>query len=137
MPASSSIPQHVAAAFDDFPSASRKTLLDVRNIILEVAHTDPRIGPLKEDLRWGEPAYLTVKPNTGSTIRLGLIKPTNTPAILFNCKTSLVENFRDQFGDELTYSKNRAVLIDQDITLISEQLKICIASALKYHLRRK
>jgi hypothetical protein len=129
------MPAPVLQAFRQVPTPMRATLLEVRRLIFDVANDDPRIGPLEEALRWGEPAYLTQKNKTGSTIRLGVEKASGKPALFFNCQTTLVEDFRTQFGGALTYSKNRAVLIDKDTSECADALKICITAALTYHLR--
>lgn len=129
------IPTEVSAVFDQMPKEARDTLLKVRNFILEVAQDNPHIGPVEETLRWGEPAYITVNKKTGSTLRLGVERASGHPALFFNCKTKLVEQFRQQFGDDLRYSKNRAVLIDTDVDGIAQELQTCIAAALSYHLR--
>lgn len=130
------IPAQVLSAFQRISPEHRKTLLDMRALIFEVAQADPRIGTLEEGLRWGEPAYLTTETKTGSTIRLGVEKTSGMPALFFNCNTTLVEGFRQQFGSSLRYSKNRAVLAGGDDSEIRNALKMCIASALTYHLRK-
>lgn len=124
----------VAAAFDRMDPAHRAALHQVRALIFEVAQADPRIGEIEEALRWGEPAYLTRRGKTGSTIRLAVEKGSGQPALFFNCKTTLVEGFRQQFATRLRYVKNRAVLLDGDIAEDAEGLKSCIAAALTYHL---
>ena len=126
------VPTDVAAAFDALPEAPRRALMDVREMIFEVAANDDRIGPLEEALRWGEPAYLTAKKKTGSTLRLGVEKASGRPAIFFNCNTTLVEEFRQKFDKTLSYSKNRAVHVDG---AGQEALRDCITAALTYHLR--
>ena len=129
------IPTQVLQTFQQVPSTHRKTLLDVRELIFEVAQDDPRIGVIEETLRWGEPAYVTSQNKTGSTMRLGIEKGSGMPALFFNCKTTLVEEFRQQFGGALRYAKNRAVILDNEDGQDTAALKICIAAALKYHLR--
>lgn len=130
-----SIPTGVLQVFQQIPTKPREALLDARDLIFEVAGGDPRIGTVEEDLRWGEPAYITSQMKSGSTIRLGIEKGSGMPAIFFNCKTSLVEEFRQQFGGLLRYSKNRAVILDNADHQQTAALKICIAAALTYHLR--
>lgn len=129
------IPPEVQAPFDRIAPAPRKTLLDIREMVFDVAQQDPCIGPLDEGLRWGEPAYLTTKTKTGSTVRLGIEKTTQTPAVFFNCQTTLVEGFRAQFGNTLRYSKNRAVLIRDLEGDERPALRLCLHAALTYHLR--
>lgn len=130
------LPANVSPAFQLFPPEHRNTLLEIRELIFEVASTDPRIGDLLEELRWGEPAYITARKKTGSTIRLGIEKASGVPALFYICNTNLVEDFRNQFGELLTYSKNRAVLIDRNDSQHKSALGMCIASALTYHLRK-
>lgn len=124
----------VLRAFQQVEPADRQILLDVRELIFEVAASDPRIDEIEETLRWGEPAYVTTKHKTGSTIRLGIEKGSGRPALFFNCKTTLVEEFRQKFGAELSYSKNRAILLDSELTELEPALNHCIAAALTYHL---
>ncbi len=128
------IPAPVLQVFQGIAPVDRQTLLDTRDLIFEVAASDPRIGQIEETLRWGEPAYVTTKGKTGSTIRLSIEKSSGKPALFFNCKTTLVEEFRQHFGGALRYSKNRAVLLDGDMRALSPALKSCIAAALTYHL---
>lgn len=129
------IAKPVQTAFEDLAPEHRETLLYLRELIFEVAASDPRIGPIEETLRWGEPAYITVNARTGSTIRLSIEKASGQPALFFNCKTTLVEDFRQMFGTSLQYSKNRAVIVDKEHDNHTAALKICITAALTYHLR--
>ena len=129
------IPLEVMAVFQRHAPEHRAALFEARALILDVADKDPRIGPLEEALRWGEPAYIT-KAKTGSTIRLGIEKKSGRPALFFNCNTTLVEEFRQQFGDVLGFSKNRAILIGAE-TFPKDAIQLCIASALTYHIRKK
>ncbi len=130
------IPGAVAAAFEALPDPTRTSLLRIRRLIFQVAKTTPGVGPLTETLKWGEPAYLTAASRSGSTIRLGVLRsPENTAAILFNCRTTLVETFRAQFSEALVYQGNRAILISESEPLPKPILAICLAMALTYHLR--
>lgn len=129
------IPPSVLSVFQEFALTHRNTLMEIRNLIFEVAETSPQIGQIEETLRWGVPAYLTQRPKTGSTIRLGIEKSTGLPAIFFNCRTTLVQEFRDQFGSALRYSKNRAILLETKEAHLIPGLRTCIKSALTYHLQ--
>ena len=82
-----SIPTPVLEVFQSIDANHRETLLDVRELIFDVVAGDFRIGLIEETLRWGEPAYVTTKNKTGSTIRLNIEKNTGMPALFFNCKT--------------------------------------------------
>jgi hypothetical protein len=129
------MPPHVVAAFRVFPGPVRERLEKVRALIFSVACRNPNIGPLTETLKWGEPAYLTEATGSGSTSRLGWPKPRpNHAAIYFNCKTTLVPTFRDNFPNAFEYSGNRAILLAVDEPVDEDALSFCIGMALKYHM---
>ncbi len=135
-PALPVIPTEVASAFAAFPEPVRAQLLEVRRLIFAKAAEIGGVDPLTETLKWGEPAYLTETTHSGSTIRLGLSKsPESMGAVLFNCRTTLVESFRAQFPEAFVFQGNRAILLDPSAPLPTEQLSMCLAMALTYHRR--
>lgn len=130
------IPVDVALAFAAFPEPVRMQLLEVRRLIFATACKTAGVGPLTETLKWGEPAYLTQVMGSGSTVRLGLLKSAGgSGAVLFNCRTTLVETFRAQFPEVFFYQGYRAILLDPSVFLPAEQLATCLAMALTYHGR--
>ncbi|MFG1304751.1 DUF1801 domain-containing protein [Xanthobacter autotrophicus] len=136
-PATPALPADVAAAFAVFPEPIRLRLLEARRLIFATAAGTAGVGPLTETLKWGEPAYLTEATGSGSTIRLGRPKsPQGMGAVLFNCRTTLVGTFRDQFPETFTFQGNRAILIDPSAPLPAGPLAICLAMALTYHRHR-
>ena len=56
--------------------------------------------------------------------------------MLFNCRTTLVDDFRDRFPDAFVYEKNRAILLDASKPLPEAPLSACLGMALTYHRRR-
>jgi Domain of unknown function (DU1801) len=131
------IPADVTAAFSVFPDRVRARLLEVRDLIFETAAGAKGVGPLTETLKWGEPAYLTAATGSGSTIRLGWFRSSERDcAVLFNCRTTLVDDFRSRFPDVFVYEKNRAILLDVSKPLPEIPLSACLAMALIYHRRR-
>jgi hypothetical protein len=134
---STPMPADVAAAFSAFPERVRARLLEVRNLIFETAAASESVGPLTETLKWGEPAYLTEATRIGTTIRLGWVRSSERKcAVLFNCRTTLVDDFREQFPDVFAYEKNRAILLDATKPLPRVPLSTCLGMALTYHRRR-
>jgi hypothetical protein len=128
----------VSRAFDAFPAPIRRRLLDVRKLIFAAAKTDDAVGRLTETLKWGEPAYLTEQSGSGSTIRLGRVKGSDDhAAVLFNCKTTLIESFRERFPDAFEYRQNRALLLKVTGALPKQPLVVCLSLALTYHLGRR
>ncbi|MCC7125762.1 MAG: DUF1801 domain-containing protein [Acidobacteria bacterium] len=131
------MPADVAAIFAAYPAPVRALLLDVRRLIFATAATTDGVGPLTETLKWGEPAYLAEASGSGSTIRLGRLKAIDgVGAVLFNCRTTLVESFRSRFPKTFRYQDNRAIVIDPATPFPERELAICIAMALTYHRRR-
>lgn len=132
------MPADVAAAFDAFPAAIGRRLRGIRGLIFKTAARLDGVGPLTETLKWGEPAYLTEASGSGTTIRLGWLRPSESHcAVLFNCKTTLVESMRERFPDEFVYRKNRAVLLDMSRPVPETPLSICLGMALTYKARRR
>ncbi len=128
----------VAPAFDAFPPAPRKRLLAIRTLIHSVAAATEGVGEIEETLKWGEPAYLTTRSRSGSTIRLGC--PKSQPghcAVYFNCNTTLVDTFRSLFPDELQFEGNRAIVFAPGERIDKQALALCIKAALTYHRDRR
>lgn len=123
----------VAAAFAAFPPGERAVLLRIRRLLFERAAAEA-VGPLTETLKWGEPAYLTAASRSGSTVRLGL--PRRAPghcAVFVNCRTDLLDRFRQFFAAELTFEGDRAILLDPRQPLPEGALGACLGMALTYH----
>ncbi|MFK4510143.1 hypothetical protein IQ17_02985 [Bradyrhizobium daqingense] len=127
----------VRRAFDAFPVPMRKRLLQVRDLIFATASAHDGVGRLSETLKWGEPAYLTEETGSGSTIRLGRLKDSDHAAILFNCKTTLVDTFRERFPEQFEYRQTRALLLPVAGKLPTRELSVCLSLALTYHLDRR
>ncbi len=121
---------NVSEIFDSYPIPLRDSLLNLRQLIIDTV-TEIGINDLQEALKWGEPSYLTAK---GSTIRVAW--RTSNPsqyAIFFNCKTSLVETFREIYHDTFSFEGNRAIVFEKDDVLPIDALKHCIELSLRYH----
>lgn len=131
------LPREVSRVFDAFPAPIGKRLLQVRDLIFATAAAHDNVGRLTETLKWGEPAYLTDETGSGSTIRLGRLKDSDHAAILFNCKTTLVDTFRERFPDQFEYRQTRALLLPVAGRLPKQELSVCLSLALTYHLDRR
>ena len=123
------------AAFLAFPTDIQPKLMALRELIFETAAATEGVGEIEETLKWGEPAYVTRKPKSGSTVRLGWKKKNPSQyAMYFICNTNLIDRFRGRFPDELHFEKNRAILFEQDEDVPVDAVRACIAAALTYHL---
>ena len=128
---------NVDAVFDACPKPARAKLLALRRLIFDTAKATKGVGAIEEALKWGQPSYLTTETGSGSTVRIDRVKSDeNQIAVFFHCQTDLVETFRDLYP-ELSYSGNRAILLDADKKLPEAELRHCVGLALTYHLRKR
>jgi hypothetical protein len=120
----------VASTYDNYPDRMSDKLLTLRQLIFEVA-SEIGIEELEETLKWGEPSYLT---KHGSTLRLAWRKSSPQQyGIFFNCKTSLVETFKEVYPDQFKYEANRAIVFEATDIIPVDALKHCIELSLTYH----
>ena len=54
-------------------------------------------------------------------------------AMYFNCNTSLVDTFKEVYGDTFKFAGNRAIVFNETDELPVNELKHCISLALTYH----
>ncbi len=126
----------VKKVLNSYPPIMREKLLALRDLIYQTAATTSGVGPLEEALKWGEPAYLTSKSKSGSTIRIAWknSRPSEY-AMYFNCQTNLIETFRTLFPDEFRFEGNRSIIFHQEDAVPLDSLGFCIAATLTYHLK--
>ncbi len=128
----------VARVFENYPDVPRAKLLALRQLIYDTASATEGVGPITETLKWGEPAYLTAASKSGSTIRIGW--KSSRPdryGIYFNCSTSLVDGFRQEFPEAFMFEGNRALTFEVSEEVPAEPLAVCIAMALTYHRAKR
>ena len=126
------------AAFEAYPKALKAKLLALRRLIFDTAKATKGVGALQETLKWGQPSYLTPATGSGSTIRIDRIKSAaNQYAVYFHCQTNLVETFRELYPTDLSYSGNRAIILNADDAVPEPALRHCVALALTYHLNKR
>jgi Domain of unknown function (DU1801) len=128
----------VSAAFDRYPAKIRVKLMALRSLILATAKRTDGVGAIDECLKWNEPAYVTSESGSGSTIRIGTMPGSDAEyAMFFNCRTTLVESFREFFPGELRFDGTRAIVFHVEDVIPSATLAHCVEAALTYHRRRK
>lgn len=124
----------VARVFADYPPKMRRKLLALRRLIFVTAESTEGVGKLEETLKWGEPAYVTSRSKSGSTVRIAPKKANPSQyAVYFHCRTNLVETFRTLFPAELKFEGNRAIVFDDSDAVPTDSVAVCIAAALTYH----
>jgi hypothetical protein len=114
----------------------KSRLLALRRLILDTARKTEGVGRLEEALKWGQASYLTSESRSGSTVRIDRVRSADQVAVYFHCQTNLVETFRELYP-ELSYSGNRAILLDTEKKLPEAELRHCVALALTYHLGKR
>ncbi|MEH6578173.1 MAG: DUF1801 domain-containing protein [Amphritea sp.] len=120
----------VQLKFASYPDEMRELLMQIRNTILIVAKEDS-IGEVVESLKGGEPSYSA---KDGSAVRMDW-KPKYPDQyfIYFNCKTRLIETFKEMYGSLFTYEGNRAIVFKISERVPLAELKHCISLSLRYH----
>ena len=121
----------VEKVFNNYPEEMREKLLLLRKLVIDTAAETDDVKSLEETLKWGEPSYLT---KGGSTIRMDWKKSKpDQYAIYFNCKTKLVDTFKERYKDEFKYEGNRAIVFHKNDIIPIYELKHCILLSLTYH----
>lgn len=125
----------VEARFAEVPEPARSGLLALRRLIFETAEAEDA-GPLQETLKWGQPAYLTAKTKSGSTIRIAPDR-SGGYAIYAHCQTTIIPEFRSLFPDGFDYEGNRAIHFRADEAPPVDKLRLLVRHALTYHRKRR
>ena len=126
----------VKQVYNSYPPRYKEPLLRIRQMIYEIADGMPHVGRIEESLKWGQPTYATVSPKTGTPIRLDRFGEDGI-AVFFHCQTNLIDRFKTLFADVLTFSGNRAIVLDPQVDLPANEIAACIEMALTYHLYKK
>ena len=125
----------VAEKYEALPVAFRDRLLAIRKLIFDVAASTKGVGIIEETLKWDTPSYLTVRPKSGTTIRLAAMPEKGQYGFYVHCQTTLIQGFRDIYPDIFSYEKNRGMIFNIDDEIAEEELCHCISMALTYHLK--
>ena len=126
--------KEVLSLIQSFPRDVKINLEFLRGLIIETARETQGIDSLEENLKWGEPAYLT---KSGSTVRIGWKKSNpDQVAMYFHCQTTLIETFRELYRELFQFDGNRAIIFKIGATIPTQELKHCILLSLTYHKRK-
>ena len=132
----------IADRFATYPEAVRQRLLELRELIFATAARTPGVGTLVETLKWGQPAYVTTGPKSGTTIRIDLhgadgAAATAQYALYVHCQTDLIARFRGEYEDLLRFEGNRAIVFDVQTEVPAAALERFVAAALRYHVEKR
>ena len=127
----------VGEVFANYQSGVKRRLLELRDIIYQVAAETPGVGQIYEALRWQQPSYLTSETESGSTVRIDVFKgQPDKYAMYFHCQTGLVDHFKQIYPKLFKYEGNRAIVFNVADELPQAELRHCVSLALTYHLRK-
>lgn len=127
----------IAAAYKGFPVPVRSKLLQIRQLILELATETEGVGPIEETLKWGVPSYLTNESGSGTTLRLAPASNGEEFGVYVHCQTSLVKDFKKSHPKAFRYSGTRALMFGTSEKIDKADLEKFVKAALTYHLRKK
>ncbi|GGN34170.1 MULTISPECIES: DUF1801 domain-containing protein [Marinomonas] len=117
------------AKFESYPEGVRSIMLTMRQLILSVAEEN-QLGAVEETLKWGEPSYLV---KGGSAVRIDWkLKSPDQYCFYFNCKSKLVDTFRELHSEQLKFEGNRAIVLSLNKEPPLNCLSHCIELAMKY-----
>jgi len=127
--------QDVKDKFSTYPKDAKAKLIELRELIFAVASKTKGVGDLEECLKWNEPSYLATQSKSGSTLRIDWKqKSPDQIQIYVNCKTKLIEIYKELFSDDFEYDGNRSISIPLNKKLPKEKLSKIIEIALTYNL---
>lgn len=130
------MPHSVAEVYDAYSPGIWDALCRLRKLILETAAETEGIGTIEESLKWGQHSFATVRPKTGSPVRIDALKDgSNRYALYFVCHTHLVDRFLEIYPQTFKFEGDRALIFKVGEPLPETELKHCIAMALTYHLK--
>ena len=126
--------REVEEVFNTYPKHIYQKMMCLRQLVLDTASQSDGVGALEETLKWGEPSYLI---KSGSTIRMDWKGSSPEKyALYFNCKTTLVDTFRELYSDALTFEGNRAIVFQRHEEVPIAAVMHCIFLSLTYHNRK-
>lgn len=127
------INREVADLFKAYPKNVQAKMYTLRQLIFDTAKKTVD-GEIEESIKWGEPSYAV---KGGSPIRIDWkSKCPDQFAMYFNCKTKLVDTFREMYGDSLKFEGNRAIILMAQQAIPKNELGHCIQLALTKHKRK-
>lgn len=119
-----------------YPGPIGDALLHLRRLILETAEQTKGAGEVEETLKWGQPSFLTVRPKTGTTIRIDRDTSGKGDIALFvSCQSSLVSEWRALYP-HLIFGGDRSVHFKLGSALPENELRHMISMALTYHIKK-
>lgn len=123
----------IAAVFAAQSALTAQGMARLRDLIIDTAASDPRVGPLTESLKWGQPAFRPKAANTGTTLRVAAHKSAAF-ALYAPCSTTVIPTHAQRFAGADRIDGNRAILFDRPDQIDADRLRLTILHGLTYFL---
>ena len=121
-----------------FPKKMQTKMLELREMIFEVANNNKNIGKISETLKWGEPTYQPNQSKTGSPLKINYKKEMGTNFSLYvMSSTDLIETFKKLYPKTFYYNGTREVIINSNKKIPRKEIYNCIELALTYKFKEK
>ncbi len=121
--------------YQALPKALGEKLYALREMIFDLASSTKGVGEIEESLKWDTPSYQTIRPKSGTPIRLAAMVDKNQYGLYVHCQTTLISDFREIYPDQFSFEKNRGIIFNLDDEIAEEELRHCISMALTYYLK--
>ncbi len=117
----------------EWPVQARDQFNNIRELIL-IAAQEADVGPVEENLKWGQPAWRPKRPRQGSTLRLSWQDKTPQALTLYvDCKTTLSATMREIYPLEFEYETNRALRLPIGVLLPLQAIDHLARLTFTYH----
>ena len=117
--------------FDAVEPDAKTGLIRLRDMIYATAEADPRIAPIAETLKWGQPAYVS---KTGTTLRLGVPKSGGF-GLFVHCQSRVIPDYQAMFPDLDRFDGTRGLLFSSPNEIDETRHTWLIQRALTYRLK--
>ncbi|MBL4855055.1 MAG: hypothetical protein JKY25_12575 [Robiginitomaculum sp.] len=118
-----------------YPETLAVRLGQVRQLIRGIAASNKSIGMIEESLKWGQISFATLRPKSGTPMRIDGDVDAGTYSLFVPCSTNLIEGFRTVHPDLFNYYGNREIRMDLNAPLPKAELSLFIAASLRYKLK--
>lgn len=126
------LPEHIEQVVTTWPDAAQRVYHLLRQIIFDTAAQNAQVARLSEDLKWGEPSFLT---KTGTTLRIAWKPQAPEDIGLFViCRTDLLDQVRSLYPDAFRYEGTRALYLQLAAPIPNEAVAYVASRTQTYKL---
>ena len=129
------LPNDLQNVICEWPKDAQTHFHGLREIVHDTAASNPKVGPLTETLKWGEPSFLTDKSRSGTTLRICWKAKTPAEIGLFViCRTDMLEQVRALFPDAFRFEGTRAAYLPLSQPIPVDAVSFLTSRTQTYHL---